>query len=80
MVIRREAESGNQTNVTDNQTNATNNLTGVYVELANLSIPYYLRELYINLTYLNKDNPLNDEKINTIRTYENQAESEYSYI
>ena len=51
-------------------------------ELANLSMPSYLKDLYINLTYSNGPihpslNP-KDVKINTIQSYKNKAESKSS--
>ena len=71
MVTRREAESQGQMDV------MTTNFTLLQDELANLSIPSYLSNLYINLTYLGEEHLLNHKKINTVRTYQNQAESKY---
>lgn len=69
IVTRREAESEDQMD------DMTTNFTLLQDELANLSIPSYLSDLYINLTYLDEENLLNHIKINTVRTYQNQAES-----
>lgn len=48
-------------------------------ELADLSIPSYLKDLYINLTYPNgvARPPINhkETRINTVQTYKNQAKS-----
>lgn len=71
MVTRREANSTDQLGV------AAPNLTDIQTDLANLSIPSYLKDLYINLTYFNETYLLN-EKINTIRSYENQAPSKHT--
>lgn len=65
VVTRREA---------GNMSALSPNLTEHEADLANLSIPIYLRNLYINLTYLNGNNSL-DKKINTVRSYETQATS-----
>ena len=70
-VARREADSaGHTTNKTDPMTN------NFFEELNNLSMPGYLKDLFINLTRSNeiKDLPEN-AKVNTIRSYENQAKS-----
>jgi len=69
MVTRREVNSTDQLGV------MAPNLTDIQTDLANLSIPSYLRDLYINLTYFNGTYPLNNKKVNTIRSYENQAPS-----
>ena len=51
-------------------------------ELANLSMPSYLKDLYINLTYPNGVLHLSsipkDVKINTIQSYNNKAKSKLS--
>ena len=64
IVTRREAQSKNQTDA------MTSNLTDFHPDLANMSIPSYLKKLYINFTL--------GREINTVRTYENQAESKYT--
>ena len=69
IVTRREAESEDQMDV------MTANLTLLQDELANLSIPSYLSDLYVNLTYFGEEHLLNHKKINTVRTYQNQVES-----
>lgn len=49
-------------------------------EIANLSMPNYLKELFINLTHSNKmHDPSENDKVNTIRSYENQAKSKWDY-
>ena len=51
-------------------------------DLANLSMPSYLKDLYINLTYpngvLHLSSILKDVKINTIQSYNNKAKSKLS--
>lgn len=74
MVTRREAKSEGS-----GQTDAMiYNFTELQADLANLSMPSYLKDLYINLTYFGIDYP-NDEKINTIRTYKNQPKCKHTY-
>lgn len=59
-------------------------VTQLQTELANLSIPSYLKELYINLTYHNgaaHASPNHEEiRVNTIQSYANQAKSKLSQI
>lgn len=55
------------------------------LELTNLSIPSYLKDLYINLTYPNgvahpSLNHHKDIKINTIQSYKNKAKSKLKLI
>lgn len=69
ILTRREAESENLTNA---------ETSNIKADLANSSIPSYLRDLYINLTYLGEDHMLDDEKINTARAYNNQAQCKYT--
>lgn len=59
------------------ESSANFNATPIDQQLANLSIPGYLKELYINLTYPNGAARLNYEhtKINTVQTYKNQGKS-----
>lgn len=45
-------------------------------ELANLSIPHYLKDLYLNFTYSNGQIG-EGMKANTIRSYANTAKSEF---
>ena len=45
-------------------------------ELANLSIPHYLKDLYLNFTYSDRKIGTG-KKVNTIRSYENTAKSEF---
>ena len=68
MMTKREAKSATIPEVTKFQT-----------ELAELSIPNYLIDMYINLTFPNGEarsssNP-EEIKVNTIQSYKNQAES-----
>ena len=48
-------------------------------KLANLSIPSYMKDLYINLTYPNgvarPSSNSEDIKVNTVQSYKNQAKS-----
>ena len=76
-VIRREASSLDlSSNMNENM---VSKLAHLKTELANLSIPSYLKELYINLTY--PDGVLsslsNDEviKVNTVQSYKSKAKS-----
>ena len=73
MITRREATSGSSSNYNDDT------IMELQTTLANLSIPSYLKALYINLTYPNGvARPLSnqgDVKINTIQSYKNKAES-----
>lgn len=67
---RRETDSTNQMDSADQ------NLNEFMAELANLSIPSYLKDLFINLTLSNETGGLSDDaKVNTIRSYENQIKS-----
>ena len=59
--------------------NTDSEVAQLKTELANLSIPSYLKDLYINLTYPNgvaRPSSSNQEiKVNTIQSYKNQAKS-----
>ena len=59
--------------------NTDSEVAQLQTELANLPIPGYLKDLYINLTYPNgvarPSSNHGDIKINTIQSYKNQAES-----
>ena len=59
--------------------NIDSEVAQLQTELANLSIPSYLKDLYINLTYPNgvaRPSSNHEEiKINTIQSYKNQAKS-----
>ena len=70
MMTRRETESATISEVTQLQT-----------ELAELSIPNYLKDMYINLTFPNgvarSSSNLEEIKANTIQSYKNQAKSKY---
>lgn len=70
----------------DDSTNKTDNADPMVdqdqfmTEIANLSMPNYLKELFINLTHSNKmHDPSENDKVNTIRSYENQAKSKWDY-
>lgn len=45
-------------------------------ELANLSIPHYLKDIYLNFTYSDGDIGTG-KKVNTIRSYQNTGKSEF---
>ena len=70
MMTHRETESATISEVTQLQT-----------ELAELSIPNYLKDMYINLTFPNgvarSSSNLEEIKANTIQSYKNQAKSKY---
>ena len=75
-VIRREASNSNSS--IRNDDSPVSELTLLKTELANLSIPSYLKELYINLTFPNRmPSSLHNEEINfnTIQSYKNKAKS-----
>ena len=61
-------------------TNTESEVDQLQTELANLSIPSYLKDLYINLTYPNGEaRPASNHeniKVNTIQSYKNQVKSE----
>ena len=70
-IMETRANSGN--------INTDSEVAQLQTELANLSIPSYLKDLYINLTFPNgvarpSSNP-EDIKVNTIQSYKNQAKS-----
>ena len=72
---RREVDSTNQMD------NADPKLNEFMAELANLSMPSYLKDLFINLIQSNETGDLSDDaKVNTIRSYENQAKSKFTYL
>lgn len=69
-LTQREADSASQT---DNVDPMVNKFTA---EISNLSIPDYLKHLFINLTYSKEMVDLSESTtVNTIRSYENQAKS-----
>jgi len=76
IVTRRETDLSLSSNYDDN---TASEVSQFQTELANLSIPSYLKDLYINLTHSNgvARPSLNSEefKINTIQSYKNQAKS-----
>ena len=59
------------------KTDSTNPMVNNFMDgIANLSMPSYLKDLFINLTYSNEIDDLSEStKVNTIRSYENQAQS-----
>jgi len=61
-VTRREAQSKGQNDAV---------ISKLQADIASMSIPSYLKDLYINLT-LGGD-ILSDNRINTVRTYKDQA-------
>ena len=77
MVIRREASPGSSSNYNGN---TISEVTQLQTDLANISIPSYLKALYINLTYPNRvahpSSNYGNAKINTIQSYKNKAEGE----
>ena len=67
-LARREVDSTNKTGT------ANPAVDNFMVEIANLSMPSYLKDLFINLTHSNEIDDLSEnDKVNTIRSYENQA-------
>ena len=67
---QRDVDSTSQTD------NANVMVDNFMAEIANLSMPGYLKDLFINLTHSNEIDDLSDSvKVNTIRSYENQAKS-----
>ena len=73
----REANSESPANI-----DAVLEVNQLQSELANLSIPSYLKDLYINLTYPSGVSrpSSNDEEteVNTIQSYKNQAKSKFN--
>lgn len=73
-ITRREANLES-----DYDENTVSEITQLQTELANLSIPSYLKQLYINLTYPNEEAHLSSNlegpKVNTIVSYKNKATS-----
>ena len=70
-MTRREASSANLDTISE--------VTQLQTDLAELSIPGYLKDMYINLTFPNgiarpSSNP-KEIKVNTIQSYKNQAKS-----
>ena len=69
-LAERDVDSTSQTD------NANVMVDNFMAEIANLSMPGYLKDLFINLTHSNEIDDLSeDAKVNTIRSYENQAKS-----
>ena len=66
MVTRREAQSEGQMDA------MASNLTELQADLVNISIPSYVKNLFIF-------GFPSDSKINTVRAYENRAESKHKY-
>jgi len=80
-VTRREANSDPNSNQDDN---IVSEVAQFQTELLNLSMPSYLKDLYINLAYTNRvaQSSSNHEeiKVNTIHSYENQAKSKFKLL
>ena len=57
-------------------------LEGVANELAlaNLSVPSYLKDLYVNLTYPDGIRSKEKMEVNTIRSYENKANGKLRFL
>lgn len=69
-LAQRDIDSTSQTD------NANVIVDNFMAEIANLSMPGYLKDLFINLTLSNEIDDLSENaKVNTIRSYENQAKS-----
>ena len=67
---QRDADSKSKT------TNANPMVDNFMAEIANLSMPSYLKDLFINLTHSNGVEDLSaNAQVNTIRSYKNQAKS-----
>ena len=71
-VARREVQPEDQNDA------VISNFMKLKADLASMSIPSYLKDLYINIT-LGGD-VLSDNRINTVRTYEDQANCKNIYI
>ena len=65
-VNRREVQSE------DPMDAMTSNLTELQADLVNMSIPSYFKALFLGEDFLS------DDKINTVRAYENKAESKHN--
>lgn len=78
---RRMAERGltREANSADEVTSTNPQVDDFIAELANLSIPHYLKDLYLNFTF--SDGRVGEgRKANTIRSYANTAKSKLLYI
>ena len=71
-VTRREAQSKGQNDA------VISNFTKLQADIASMSIPSYLKDLYINLT-LGGD-ILSDNRINTVRAYKDQANCKDNHV
>ena len=73
-IAPREANSESPANI-----DANLEVNQIQSELANLSIPSYLKDLYINLTYSSgvshSSSNHEETEVNTIQSYKNQAKS-----
>jgi len=70
-----------EVDLTSSTNNANPTMNQFMAELANLSIPDYLKDLFINLTNTNETTDSSkNTKVNTIRSYENQAKSKLILI
>ena len=72
-----------EANIESSLNSNTSEAAQLQAELGNLSIPGYLKDLYINLTYLNGEaRPSSNHKhtkINTVQSYKKQATSKLNY-
>ena len=79
MAEREVTEEANLDNSADEIASTNDKVEDFITELANLSIPHYLKDIYLNFSYSNGDVG-QGTKANTIRSYENTAKSElYNY-
>ena len=80
VTTRREANSQLSSNYDDNTVSEIDQLQ---TEIANLSIPSYLKDLYINLTYpsgeARSSSNNEDIRVNTIQSYKNQIKSKFDF-
>ena len=76
VTTHRDANVESSSNDNDNM---VSEIAELQTQLANLSIPSYLKDLYVNLTYPNgeaRSSSNNEEiKVNTILSYKNNAKS-----
>lgn len=79
-VAERELTREANSDLSADEVTSTNPQVDDFIaELANLSIPHYLKDLYLNFTY--SDGKIGGGmKANTIRSYENTAKSELYII
>ena len=85
MSSNQESTGGLARGAVDSTSKTDNAERNFMAEISNLSMPSYLKDLFINLTHSSKADDLSDSmKVNTIRSYENVAKSKlhlkYIYI